>query len=297
MCSTTCAACALHHRGTPLTAAKVLARLSAWTRGMGHFVPSRVGTALSMTRAIESNVARYRKLMALVDRLFVLNDFSRELAILHGARPTQVGVCRLGVSLAGLTPKPGPKEVPTSLPLRIGFAARIHPVKGADVLMDAVAGLGPDAPVEVDLRGPASPGVGEAHLKQLQAKADADPRVTISEPVPGREIPRLLRSFDVLCCPSTWFENGPTVALEARAVGTPVIASRLGNPMELIRNGIDGALFPPADAAALGDLIAQLLQDPGRVDAWRAAIPPTRTMEEIAGEMSAAYTRLRRGEA
>jgi hypothetical protein len=46
-----------------------------------------------------------------------------------------------------------------------------------------------------------------------------DARVTFGPGVPGRHS-RAAGGYDVLLCPSMWFENGPTIALEAIAAGT-----------------------------------------------------------------------------
>ena len=56
------------------------------------------------------------------------------------------------------------------------------------------------------------------------------------------EIPAVLAELDALLSPSLSFENGPTIALEAMAVGTPIIASRVGNMAELIQDGVNGRL-------------------------------------------------------
>jgi len=53
----------------------------------------------------------------------------------------------------------------------------------------------------------------------------------------------------------------PNTVLEAQACGTPVIATRVGGIPEQIENGRTGFLVPPADSAALGHRIAQLLAD------------------------------------
>ena len=77
---------------------------------------------------------------------------------------------------------------------------------------------------------------------ELQTMLAGDPRVTFGAGVPGPDVPALLAGLDVLLCPSMWFENGPTIALEAIAVGTPIIASRVGNLAELVDDGVNGQL-------------------------------------------------------
>lgn len=50
-------------------------------------------------------------------------------------------------------------------------------------------------------------------------------------------------------------------AVEAMACGTPVIASRVGGLPEVVRHGVDGLLVPAADAGALADTLALLMDN------------------------------------
>ncbi|CUS04187.2 Glycosyl transferase group 1 [Candidatus Promineifilum breve] len=51
------------------------------------------------------------------------------------------------------------------------------------------------------------------------------------------------------------------VNIESLAVGTPVVASRVGGIGDAVRDGIDGLLVPPNDPAALAEAIGRLLED------------------------------------
>ncbi len=51
------------------------------------------------------------------------------------------------------------------------------------------------------------------------------------------------------------------VNMESLAVGTPVVASDTGGIGEVIRDGVDGFLVAPEDAAALGAHIERLFTD------------------------------------
>ena len=93
--------------------------------------------------------------------------------------------------------------------------------------------------------------------------------------------------------PSTWFENGPTVALEAHAAGTPVVGTRLGNLAEIITDGVNGRLLPVGDAAAIAAAMEAIIRNPaGTIDRWREALPPVRRMRQIADDYVALYREL-----
>jgi glycosyltransferase involved in cell wall biosynthesis len=169
---------------------------------------------------------------------------------------------------------------------------RLHPTKGVYELAHAVTMLPSDMAFELEIRGVVHAEVErqvQADIKRILA---GDPRVTIAPAVPPDEVLGALAAYDVLCCPSTWFENGPTVAIEAMAVGTPVIGTRLGNLAELITDGVDGCLVAPGDAADLAGAIARIARSPAIVDTWRANLGPARTMDEIAGDYERLYSEL-----
>ena len=105
-------------------------------------------------------------------------------------------------------------------------------------------------------------------------------------------VPALLASYDVLCCVSTGFENGPTVAIESLAVGTPLVVSRVGNLPELVDDGRNGRLVAPGDARELAKVLTDLALEPGQIDRWRTQLPSARTMDDVAADYEAMYAAL-----
>jgi glycosyltransferase involved in cell wall biosynthesis len=80
----------------------------------------------------------------------------------------------------------------------------------------------------------------------------------------------LYRGCDVIVIPSTVSEGLPMVAIEAMQLGIPVIGSNVGGIPEVVRDGVNGYLFPPGNSAALADRIQQLLNDSGLLMQMRA---------------------------
>ncbi len=76
-----------------------------------------------------------------------------------------------------------------------------------------------------------------------------------------QDIYSLLPRLDILLHASTEAEPFGRTIIEAFASGTPVIASNLGAPMDIITYGENGLLFTPGDARDLTHKIAMLLGD------------------------------------
>jgi starch synthase len=69
----------------------------------------------------------------------------------------------------------------------------------------------------------------------------------------------MMRHVDVLVLPSRQEPFG-TVLAEAMAVGTPVVATRVGGLPEVVDNGVTGALVEPGDPAALAAAVLAVLE-------------------------------------
>jgi glycosyltransferase involved in cell wall biosynthesis len=88
--------------------------------------------------------------------------------------------------------------------------------------------------------------------------------------MPGHvwDVMPLLSSADIFVNPSRT-ECMPNTLLEAMSAGVPIVATNVGGVGELIRDGVDGLLCPPADPVVLAKAIKQLVDD--RVLAQRLA--------------------------
>ena len=75
------------------------------------------------------------------------------------------------------------------------------------------------------------------------------------------EVVELLALFDVFVLAS-WREGLPRSAIEAAAMGTPLVLTDIRGCREVARDGIEGFLIPPRDPAALAEAIGRLLGDP-----------------------------------
>jgi glycosyltransferase involved in cell wall biosynthesis len=284
-----CAACVLNTRGLAKEVARIPAAVPVGAGRWLRTLPGRVGTTLSMSATIAANRDMQQRLLDVTDCTVVLNDAARRILETNGAAPASVAVNRLGVSsLASRR-----NRAATRTPVRFGFVGRFHETKGVYELARAIRGI-PRSDFRVEFRGPVSSADDRRVRDEVRRIVEGDARVTFGEAVDHAGISDLLASYDVLCCPSTWFENGPTVAIEAMSVGTPIVGTRFGNFPEIVEDGVNGRLVAPGDEPELGAALADIAAHPEVVDRWREKLPPARTMDDVAGEYLEMYSLLSR---
>jgi glycosyltransferase involved in cell wall biosynthesis len=96
-------------------------------------------------------------------------------------------------------------------------------------------------------------------LHELVARAGLQERVSwLGE---REDVPEIVRALDVLLLPS-WEEPFGRSLIEAMALAVPVLATNVGGPAEIIREGREGHLLPPGDAGAWARVIRRLAEDP-----------------------------------
>ena len=93
------------------------------------------------------------------------------------------------------------------------------------------------------------------------ARCGVSSRVEFLGSIERAEVPRLLRSADVVAC-VPWYEPFGMVALEAMACGVPVVASAVGGQVDTVVDGVTGLHVPPRQPRAIAKAIRTLLADP-----------------------------------
>ncbi|MEK7269954.1 MAG: glycosyltransferase family 4 protein [Planctomycetota bacterium] len=182
-----------------------------------------------------------------VDRFIVLSEFSRRKLEEAGLDVSRMVVKPNHVQAEG-EPGPWPRE-PFAL-----FVGRLTTEKGVSILLKAWEGIGAKFSLKIAGEGPVGvdalvSGGGPAGVEWMGWKGPEDVRA-------------LMRACSVLVVPSTWYEICPRTIMEAFAVGTPVLASRLGSMAEFVDDGRNGLLFEPGNPGDLAEKATRLLEHP-----------------------------------
>lgn len=142
------------------------------------------------------------------------------------------------------------------------YVGKLIEVKGVDVLIDAMAWTIRQMPqIKLTI-------IGDGPLRgRLERKAEAlgllNRSITFSGQVPNHLLPDLLREADAVVVPSivtrqNETEGMPVVILESMASGLPVLASDVGGLGEVVKNHINGFLFPHSRPDILSAAIERL---------------------------------------
>jgi glycosyltransferase involved in cell wall biosynthesis len=140
----------------------------------------------------------------------------------------------------------------------IGYAGRLVPEKGVDLLLEAVAGL--DGAWRLIVLGG---GPERDRLETLARRLGIMDRITFESWLPALQLPAFYRTLDAFVLPSrsrhNWVEQFGRVLIEAMACGVPVVGSDCGEIPRVI--GDAGLTFPEDDAGVLCERLAGLMCD------------------------------------
>ncbi len=165
---------------------------------------------------------------------------------------------KIAIVHCGLDPALYRREAPT-FGKRVAFVGRLDPVKGALLLIEAMATVlktHPDATLTLAGDGPAR-APAAARAKALGIANAVHFAGFLTQP----QVADLLANSDMLVLPS-FAEGLPVVYMEALASRIPVVASRVAGVQELVEDGVTGFTVPPGDVPTLADRMARLMSDP-----------------------------------
>lgn len=174
----------------------------------------------------------------------------------------------LDLSLYQLEPESTLRRVRSEFGVREGermvvIVGMVMDWKGQHVLIDAAPGiLEHHAATKFIVVGESPTGAESyaAGLRDQVARLGLSGRVVFSGY--RGDIPAVMQAADVVVHASTSPEPFGRVLIEGMAMRKPVIATSIGAPLEIIREGETGYLVPPQNAKALATAVVRILDDP-----------------------------------
>lgn len=271
--------------------ANLIGRLAAGRAGTAHVVTTVHSVlALDYTRSLDrwlnqlcewSTRRRTEKFIA------VSRGLADEL-VASGLPPEKLAVIYNGLDLSFFSQGAGDK-IRAEFGLEfgqpaVGVVARLHPVKGHEYFLRAVKELRGDFPAARFFI--VGCGTHRPVLENLTGRLGIEDVVVFT----GfrQDVGDIMAALDVLVVPSLSEGFGLT-AVEAMALGKPVLAAAVGGLPEIITDGKNGLLVSPGEPAVLAEKLRYLLSHPAQ--AAQMASAGRRTVEENFGaEVMAAKT-------
>ncbi len=223
----------------------------------------------------------------------VFNQLSARIAVSEAAAWTgrrwyggEYRIVPNGVDIESATPGPHSQDDH----LRLLFVGRAEERKGLSVLLTAFEALIEHVPSRLTVVGADAEEISR-RISNPEVAAHVDTLGKVSDGVLWRQ----LGEADVLVAPSLSGESFGMVLIEAMASGTPPVASNIAGYSDVVTDGVDGVLVPPADPQALAEELQRLWHEPerraamgeaGRTSAKRYAWP--HVADEVKGVYEAA---------
>lgn len=232
-------------------------------------------------RAPQYRIDGEKEVVRHVDRIIAATPSEEEQLLRHYDTDGQK-ICILppGVDLDHFKAKPKAEaraalNIPTDKQ-NILFAGRIEPLKGIDTLLEATwllkerhGGSLPGLTVTIIGGDPHADTLDDemARLQEITQELNLYDIVTFAGAKDQALLPDYYAAADVVVMPSH-YESFGMVALEAMAMGKPVIASEVGGLAHLVSHGSTGFHIPPRDSETLATRLFELLMD----DAYRSKL-------------------------
>lgn len=222
-----------------------------------------------------------------LDKLIVVSNWQKQLLLKNGISESQIEVVPQGVDLKQINQYDYIKNDTNDL-ITIGFCARIDPLKGLHILIEAFERIN-QPNLRIHIIGITNN--NNSYYKQLREKTSKYKNIIWELNLSRDEVFNSMKSFDALCIPSQWFETGPFTMYEAFALQIPIIASNLGGMSDNIIHNENGLLFDHDNVDDLAKKIKEFLENETLREMLKRSHMPKRDINQIGMDMLDIYNK------
>jgi len=257
-------------------------------------VPPRWLTDRGLVSKIQARQSYLEETLGSADQLATPSRFAYDLLVSRGYPAARVRLVPYGLApTADARGDEGFVEADHERGLRVGYLGQLAEHKGVHVLVRAFQSLTRDYPnSRLEIHGDEQR--FPRYASELRRLASANSAIRFSGPYQNSQVSQILGGLDVVVVSSTWFEIYPLVVLEAFAAGVTVIATRLPNLQNMIRDEVDGLLFGADDSDDLARQLRRLIVEPDLLPRLRAGIAPVRSFDDEMSETVGIYAGISR---
>ena len=185
-----------------------------------------------------------------------------------------------------------PSPMPATPPFKVAIVARMLWSKGVDLAVEAIRlARAEGVKVTLTIHGAPDPSnpkaIPEATLKEWTAR----PGIVWAGPT--RDIEGVWKAHHLCIMPSRGGEGLPRTILEAAACGRPILTTDVPGCRSFVREGRDGMVVPPDDAAALAKALLVFARAPGVAERMganaRARLLDGHTERDVMNAVKALY--------
>jgi glycosyltransferase involved in cell wall biosynthesis len=141
----------------------------------------------------------------------------------------------------------------------LGYVGAFVPYHRLDMLVEAARELAGEFPLARWLL--VGDGVERPRIEALLATHGLADRFWMPGRVRHDQVPALVKAMDVAVLPNSESFNSPMKLFEYMSMGKAVVAPRVPAVTEVVRDGDNGLLFEPGDAASFHAALSRALED------------------------------------
>lgn len=230
---------------------------AAYRTRVGERLARREAVRIPVRRRVTLSLERCRSMLENLCMLITPNPFAADFFRQFGVPPERIRVLPWfhdQQRVAG--PLPADRDT-----IRIALVTRISPEKGVDVLLEALRLVEAARPVEVRVVGAQDSDYAQSLQRRFPGAIGRN-RVVWQGWVPNNELLDVYNDAHLAAIPSVCYDNTPLTLVEALAHGRPVLCTDVPTMTHLVRDHVNGRIFPMGDVAALAKIIEELANTP-----------------------------------